>query len=207
VEEAGPRTQRPGRPEAAVRAGVRSIEHGSLMDDEGIRLMKEHGTWLVADIWNGDYIASEGKKQGWPEEILRKNDETTEAQRIAFRKAVAAGVHIAFGTDSSVYPHGLNASQLPHMVRYGMTPMMAIQSATLRAAEFMGWQDRVGSLAPGKFADLLTLRTDPSRPRPPPARRFRYESRHGGEGPWVETPIAACEGSRNPSAPGPSMCR
>lgn len=70
------------------------------MDDEGIRLMKEHGIWLVADIWNGDYIATEGKEQGWPAEILRKNDETTETQRAAFRKAVAAGVRIAFGTDS-----------------------------------------------------------------------------------------------------------
>jgi len=145
---------------AAVRAGVRSIEHGSLMDDEGVRLMKEHGTWLVADIWNGDYIATEGKKQGWPEEILRKNDETTETQRTAFRKAVAAGVHIAYGTDSGVYPHGLNASQLPYMVRYGMTPMAAIQSATLRAAELMGWQDRVGSIAPGKFADVIAVPGD-----------------------------------------------
>ncbi|HEX4962518.1 MAG TPA: amidohydrolase family protein [Thermoanaerobaculia bacterium] len=145
---------------AAVRAGVRSIEHGSLMDDEGIRLMKERGTWLVADIWNGDYIATEGKKQGWPAEILRKNDETTETQRTAFRKAVAAGVHIAFGTDSGVYPHGLNASQLPYMVRYGMTPMTAIQSATIRAAELMGWQDRVGSLAPGKYADVIAVSGD-----------------------------------------------
>jgi imidazolonepropionase-like amidohydrolase len=145
---------------AAVRAGVRSIEHGSLMDDEGVRLMKEHGTWLVADIWNGDYIATEGKKQGWSEEILRKNDETTETQRTAFRKAVAAGVHIAFGTDSGVYPHGLNASQLPYMVRYGMTPIQAIQSATVRAAELMGWQDRVGSLAPGKYADVIAVPGD-----------------------------------------------
>ncbi|HVT16420.1 MAG TPA: amidohydrolase family protein [Thermoanaerobaculia bacterium] len=146
---------------AAVRAGVRSIEHGSLMDDEGVRLMKEHGTWLVADIWNGDYIASEGKKQGWPEEILRKNDETTETQRTAFRKAVAAGVRIAYGTDSGVYPHGLNAAQLPFMVRYGMTPMQAIQSATLRAADLMGWQGRIGSIAPGKYADLIAVRGDP----------------------------------------------
>jgi imidazolonepropionase-like amidohydrolase len=145
---------------AAVRAGVRSIEHGSLMDDEGIRLLKERGTWLVADIWNGDYIAREGRQQGWPAEILRKNDETTETQRVAFRKAVAAGVRIAFGTDSGVYPHGLNAAQLPYMVRYGMTPMRAIQSATLRAAELMGWQDRVGSLAAGKFADLIGVRGD-----------------------------------------------
>jgi imidazolonepropionase-like amidohydrolase len=145
---------------AAVRAGVRSIEHGSLMDDEGIRLMKERGTWLVADIWNGDYIASEGRKQGWPAEVLRKNDETTETQRAVFRKAVAAGVRIAFGTDSGVYPHGWNAAQLPTMVRYGMTPMQAVQSATLRAAELMGWQDRVGSLVPGKYADLVAVRGD-----------------------------------------------
>jgi len=145
---------------AAVRAGVRSIEHGSLMDDEGVALMKQRGTWLVADIWNGDYIASEGRKQGWPEEVLRKNDETTETQRTAFRKAVAAGVRIAYGTDSGVYPHGLNAAQLPFMVRYGMTPMQALQSATLRAAELMGWQDRVGSLAPGKYADLIAVHGD-----------------------------------------------
>ena len=93
----------------AVRAGVRSIEHGSLIDDEGIALMKQHGTWLVADIWNGDYIDSVGRVQHWPEEYLRKNTETTEAQRAGFRKAVAAGVRIAYGTDSGVYPHGLNA--------------------------------------------------------------------------------------------------
>ena len=93
--------------------------------------------------------------------MLRKNDETTETQRTAFRKAVAAGVHIAFGTDSGVYPHGWNAAQLPVMVRYGMTPMQALQAATLRAAELMGWQDRVGSLAPGKYADLIAVRGDP----------------------------------------------
>ena len=88
----------------AVRAGVQSIEHGSLMDDEAIRLMKEKGIFLVADIYNGDYIASEGRRQGWPEEFLRKNDETTEAQRQGFRKAVAAGVKIAYGTDSGRLP-------------------------------------------------------------------------------------------------------
>ncbi len=146
---------------AAVRAGVRSIEHGSLVDDEGIRLMKEHGTWLVADIWNGDYISRVGREQGWPAEVLRKNDETTEAQRQGFRKAVAAGVKIAFGTDSGVYPHGLNAAQLPVMVRFGMTPMAALQAATIRAAELMGWQDRVGSIAPGKLADLIAIQADP----------------------------------------------
>jgi imidazolonepropionase-like amidohydrolase len=144
----------------AVRAGVRSIEHGSLMDDEGISLMKERGTWLVADIYNGDYIATEWRKQGASEDILRKNDETTETQRQVFRKAVAAGVKIAYGTDSGIYPHGDNAKQLPYMVKYGMTPMQAIQSATIEAARLIGWEDRVGSLAPGKYADVVAVEGD-----------------------------------------------
>lgn len=144
----------------AVRAGVRSIEHGSLADDEAIRLMKEHGTWLVADIYNGDYIDSVGTRDHWSEEILRKNRETTETQRQAFRKAVALGVKIAYGTDSGVYPHGLNAAQLPYMVKYGMTPMQAIQAATINAARLLRWEDKVGSLRPGKYADLIAVRGD-----------------------------------------------
>jgi len=144
----------------AVRAGVRSIEHGSLIDDEGIALMKQKGTWLVADIYNGDYIASVGREQGWDEEILRKNDETTEAQRAGFRKAVAAGVRIAYGTDSGVYPHRFVARQLPYMVRYGMTPMQALQSATVAAAQLMRWEDRVGSIAAGKYADVVAVQGD-----------------------------------------------
>ena len=144
----------------AVRAGVRSIEHGSLIDDEAIALMKERGTWLVADIYNGDYIATVGREQGWDPEILRKNDETTEAQRVGFRKAVAAGVKIAYGTDSGVYPHRKAARQLPYMVRYGMTPLQALRSATLSAAELMGWEDRVGSLTVGKYADIVAVQGD-----------------------------------------------
>jgi imidazolonepropionase-like amidohydrolase len=144
----------------AVRAGVRSIEHGSLIDDQGIALMKERGTWLVADIWNGDYIDSVGRSQHWSPDILRKNTETTEAQRAGFRKAVAAGVRIAYGTDSGVYPHGLNARQLPYMVKHGLTPMQAIQSATISAAQLMQWEDRVGSLAPGKYADIIAVEGD-----------------------------------------------
>jgi imidazolonepropionase-like amidohydrolase len=144
----------------AVRAGVRSIEHGSLMDDEAIRLMKQHGTWLVADIWNGDYTDSVGRVEKWPEDILRKNTETTEVQRVGFRKAVAAGVKMAYGTDSGIYPHGLNAMQLPYMVKYGMTPMQALRSATISAAELMQWQDSVGSLAPGKYADIIAVEGD-----------------------------------------------
>jgi imidazolonepropionase-like amidohydrolase len=144
----------------AVRAGVRSIEHGSLMDDEAIALMKEHGTWLVADIYNGDYTDSVGAEQKWPADIMRKNRETTETQRAGFRKAVAAGVKIAYGTDSGIYPHGLNARQLPYMVKYGMTPMQAMQSATINAARLMQWEDRVGSIAPGKYADLIAIEGD-----------------------------------------------
>lgn len=122
--------------------------------------MAERGTWLVADIFNGDYIAGEGRKQGWPADILRKNDETTETQRVAFRKALAAGVHIAYGTDSGVYPHAMATAQLPYMVRYGMTPMQAVQSATISAARLLGMEDRIGSLAPGKQADLIAVPGD-----------------------------------------------
>ncbi len=141
----------------AVRAGVRTIEHGSFLDDEGMELMLEHGTWLVADIWNGDYIEEIGRRDGWPEEFLRKNAETVDVQRAGFRKAVAAGVRVAYGTDAGVYPHGMNGRQLAVMVRFGMTPMRALRSATLDAAEAMGWRDRVGSIAPGKFADLVAI--------------------------------------------------
>ena len=144
----------------AIRAGVRSIEHGSLMDDEAIAMMAERGTYLVADVYCGDVIAEEGRRQGWPVEILRKNEETTDAQRDGFGRAVASGVRCAFGTDSGVYPHGDNAKQLPYMVRFGMTPMQAVQSATIVAAELMGWEDRVGSLEPGRYADLVAVRGD-----------------------------------------------
>ena len=145
---------------AAVRAGVRSVEHASLMDDEGVALMKKYGTFLSADIYNGDYIAEVGKRDGWSPEILRKNDETTETQRVAFRKAAKAGVKITFGTDAGVYPHGWNANQFPYMVRYGLTPMQAIQAATINAAELMRWQKNVGSIAPGKYADLSAVEGD-----------------------------------------------
>ena len=145
----------------AARAGVRSIEHGSLIDDEGIALLAELGTYLVADIYDGDWIAEEGVRAGWPADTMRKNAETTEAQRVGFRKAVAAGVQIAFGTDSGVYPHGWNPIQLPYMVRHGMTPLQAIRAATIVSARMMGWDDRVGSLEAGRFADLVAVPGDP----------------------------------------------
>ena len=145
----------------AVRAGVRSIEHGSLIDDEGIALMSEHGTWLVADIYNGDYIAETGTRDGWSAETLRKNADTTDAQRAGFRKAVAAGVNIAYGTDSGVYPHRDSLRQLPYLVRHGLTTMQALQAATVRAAECLGWSDQVGALEPGRYGDLVAVDTDP----------------------------------------------
>ncbi len=147
----------------AIRAGVRSIEHGSLIDDEGIALMVKHGSWLVADIYDGDYIEQIGRRDGWAPAILRKNEQTTEAQREGFRKAVRAGVHLAFGTDAGVYPHGQNARQFAYMVRYGMTPLQAIRSATIDAARLLGKQKDLGSISPGKAADLVAVACDPIR--------------------------------------------
>ena len=145
----------------AVRAGVRSIEHGSLMDEEAIELMASHGTYLVADVYDGDWIAEEGARGGWSPNVMRKNEETTDAQREGFTKAVKAGVAIAYGTDSGVYPHAWVAKQFAYMVRFGMTPMQAIRSATLVASELMGWRDRVGSIETGRFADLVAVVGDP----------------------------------------------
>ncbi len=146
----------------SVRAGVRSIEHGSLMDDEAIELMADRGTYLVADIYFGDWIEEEGRRAGWSAEVLRKNEETTEAQRQGFAKAVKAGVNLAYGTDSGGYPHAWVGKQFAYMVRYGMTPIEAIRSATVAAAELLGWRDRVGAVTPGSFADLVAVPGDPT---------------------------------------------
>ena len=145
----------------AIRAGVRSIEHASLIDDDALAMAKASGTWLVMDIYNGDYIDDIGTKEGWPEEYLRKNRETTDVQRVGFMKAVKIGVKLAYGSDSGVYPHGQNAKQFAYMVRYGMTPMQAIQSATIRAAELLGKQNMLGAIAAGRFADLVAVKENP----------------------------------------------
>ena len=114
-----------------------------------------------SDLYNGDYIDTVGRQQHWPAEFLRKNIETTEVQRRGFTRALAAGIPIVFGTDASVYPHGLNARQFPIMVARGMTPMQAIKAATSSAAHYMGWDNRVGRLAPGLYGDLIAVRGDP----------------------------------------------
>ncbi len=121
---------------------------------------QERGTYLVADVYNDDYILSEYKRLGFPEQILEKERLVGRAQRENFKKAVRAGVKIAYGTDAGVYPHGWNAKQFRPMVEWGMTPMQAIQSATVNAAELIGL-DSIGALAPGRFADLLAVDGDP----------------------------------------------
>jgi len=145
----------------AILAGADTIEHASLADDEAIALAASHQVAFSMDIYNGDYIAIVGREKGWPEEFIRKNDQTTEAQRQVFAKAYYAGVPLVYGTDAAVYPHGWNARQLRYMVKHGMSPMDAIKSATSAAARFMDWDDRVGALAPGRFGDLIAVPGDP----------------------------------------------
>ena len=145
----------------AILAGVDSIEHASLIDDEGIRLARDNGVALSMDIYNGDYISTVGKEENWPEEFLRKNRETTDEQRSGFTKAHQAGVRIVYGTDAGVYPHGDNAKQFSYMVKQGMTSVEAIQAATVHAADVMGWGNQVGSINPGFFADIVALRDNP----------------------------------------------
>jgi imidazolonepropionase-like amidohydrolase len=145
----------------AILAGVDSIEHASLIDDEGIRLARDNGVALSMDIYNGDYINTVGKEENWPEEFLRKNRETTDEQRSGFTKAHQAGVRIVYGTDAGVYPHGDNAKQFSYMVKQGMTSVEAIQAATIHAADVMGWGNQVGQINPGFFADIVALRDNP----------------------------------------------
>jgi imidazolonepropionase-like amidohydrolase len=146
---------------AAIRAGARSIEHASLIDGEGLRMAKDKGVWLVMDVFNGDYIEEVGTAEGWPAEYLAKNRETTDVQRERFAQAVTMGVRIAYGTDSGVYPHGINARQFAYMVRHGMTPLQAIQAATIEGAALIGKEAELGTLEPGKFADLIAVAGDP----------------------------------------------
>jgi len=145
----------------AIVAGVDSIEHASLIDEEGIRLARERGTFLVMDIYNDDYILEQGEKVGMLPESIEKERALGKLQRENFQRAVRAGVRMAFGTDGGVYPHGQNAKQFAYMVQFGMTPMQAIQAATSNAAELAGWKDRVGTIEVGKLADVIAVASDP----------------------------------------------
>ena len=146
---------------AAIRAGARTIEHASYLDAEGIEMAKVAGVWLDMDVFNGSWIDEVGTREGWPAEYLRKNRETTEIQRRAFAAAVKAGAKMTFGSDAGVYPHGLGGRQFSVMVRNGMTPMQAIQSATSEAASALRREGQVGTLAPGAWGDLIAVDRDP----------------------------------------------
>jgi imidazolonepropionase-like amidohydrolase len=146
---------------AAIRAGIDTIEHASLVDDEGIRLAKEHGTWFSMDIYNTDYTQAEGRKNGVLEENLKKDRDIGQIQRDNFRKALKAGVKMIFGTDAGVYPHGTNANQFPIMVQYGMTPMQAVQAATVDAADALNRSSDVGAIQVGRYGDLIAVSADP----------------------------------------------
>jgi imidazolonepropionase-like amidohydrolase len=145
----------------AIRAGARSVEHGSYLDDEAVAMLADSGTYFSVDIYDGQWALGRDGPTDWPPETMRKLRESQAAAERTFRNALARDVRIAFGTDSGVYPHGLNARQFASYVRLGMTPLAAIRAATTTAAELMGWSDRVGALEVGRFADLVAVAGDP----------------------------------------------
>ena len=147
--------------QAAIRAGVDSVEHASILDDETIRLALEYETALVMDIYVSDYILESGTEVGMLEESLAKEREVGQVQRESFQRAHAAGVNIVFGSDAGVYPHGLNGRQFSKMVEFGMSPMQAIQAATLKAAALLGLENQVGTLNEGAYADLIAVQGNP----------------------------------------------
>jgi len=145
----------------AIRAGVASIEHATLIDDEGIALAKERGTYLDMDIYDEECIQDTTKKNATPADFLEHDRDLGEIQRRNFTKALRAGVKLSFGTDAGVCPHGINARQFAFMVKYGMTPLEAIQSATVSAADLLGKSDLLGSIQPGKYADIIAVSGNP----------------------------------------------
>jgi imidazolonepropionase-like amidohydrolase len=145
----------------AIRAGVASVEHATMIDDEGIALAKQHGTYLDMDIYDDECIQEEGRKGTVPKDYLQHDAQLGQIQRDNFRKAVAAGAKMSFGTDAGVCPYGTSAKQFAFMVKYGMTPMQAIQAATSNAADLLGHSNEFGSIKPGKYADVIAVTGDP----------------------------------------------
>ncbi len=146
---------------AAVRAGVDSIEHGSFLDDEALRLMKERGTFLVPTLLAGEYVAGRAAVRHYPPEIAAKAKAAVAVRSDMFRKAVRMGVKIAFGTDSAVSPHGMNAQEFALMVDLGMPAAAALRSATSVAADLLGLAKTIGTLEPGKAADVIAVPGNP----------------------------------------------
>src|SRR5262244_1007027 len=145
----------------AAEAGVDSIEHGSYIDDAAIAAMKQHGTYLVPTLYLGDWFLENAPKTGVPPAMLAKGREVMPAARQNVAHAFAGGVKVGFGTDAAVYPHGLNAHEFAVMVKLGLTPLQAIQSATINDADLLGWSDKVGTIEPGKWADIIAVDDDP----------------------------------------------
>jgi imidazolonepropionase-like amidohydrolase len=147
----------------ATEAGVDSIEHGSYMDDAGIAAMKEHGTYLVPTLYLGDWMLENAGLIHLPPPLQAKAQEVIPAARKNIAHAFASGVKVAFGTDAAVYPHGLNAHEFAVMVKLGLTPLQAIQAATVNAADLLGWSGKVGTLEPGAWADIVAVDSDPMK--------------------------------------------
>src|SRR5438270_5248107 len=147
----------------AAEAGVDSIEHGSYIDDNAIKIMKEHGTYLVPTLYLADWMRENATRIGLPAMYAEKMKSVTAVSRQNVGKAMQAGVKIAFGTDAAVYPHGLNAHEFAVYVQLGMTPLQAIQTATINAADLLGWSDRIGTIEAGKFADIVAVNGDPTK--------------------------------------------
>jgi imidazolonepropionase-like amidohydrolase len=145
----------------AIRAGVASVEHATMIDDEGIALAKQHGTYLDMDIYDEECIQEQGRNGTLPADFLEHDRELGELHRQNFRKAVKAGVKLSFGTDAGVCDYGTAGKQFAFMVKYGMTPMQAIQAATSSAADLLGRSDQIGSIKPAKFADVIAVTGDP----------------------------------------------
>ena len=145
----------------AVLAGVDSIEHGSFIDDEAIRLMKEKGTYLVPTVYLMDWFVENYQRMRVPEFMVEKAKVVMPAARQNVARAFKSGVKVAFGTDAAVYPHGLNAREFAVMVKLGLTPMQSIQAATVNAADLLGWSDRIGAIEAGRFADIIAVSGDP----------------------------------------------
>ena len=147
----------------ASEAGVDSIEHGHLMDDAAIATLKKNGTYLVPTLFLTEYMQANLERSGVPEFSKQKMRDVAAAAQINIKKAFAAGVKVAFGTDAAVYPHGLNAGEFHVYVKLGMTPLAAIQTATVNASDLLGWKDRVGTLETGKWADIIAVDGDPTK--------------------------------------------
>ncbi|HEX5825889.1 MAG TPA: amidohydrolase family protein [Candidatus Limnocylindrales bacterium] len=145
----------------AIRAGARSVEHGSMLSPGVVAMLADTGTFFSVDLYDGEWALEHGDAEGWPAETMRKLRETMDTGIASFGEAVRRGVRVTYGTDSGVYPHELVGKGLDSFVRYGMTPAQAIRAATSEAADCIGWADRVGTLAPGRFADLVAVDGDP----------------------------------------------